>query len=76
MATPSESSYRSNPSPPSSYPLNSPIDRDKELPPMPQLLEEETPSDSGNEDGYHPGGSSNWMDIDSGTETDDTGEHP
>lgn len=54
------------------------INCDKELPPMPRVLMEE-PEDtvygqSGREDDYVRQRLSSWMDMDSGSESDDLGE--
>jgi hypothetical protein len=62
--------------------LNAPINCNKALPPMPRpSLEEEAPDDtaygdSGREDEFDRQSTRSWMDIDSGSDTDDTGEHP
>jgi hypothetical protein len=62
--------------------LNAPINCDKALPPMPRpSLEEEAPDDtaygdSGREDEFDRQSTRSWMDMDSGSDTDDTGEHP
>jgi len=66
----------------SPFTLNATINCDKELPPMPQpsLVEEEEPEDtvygdSGREDDFLRERTTSWMDMDSGSESDDTGEH-
>ena len=86
MATPCETSAdRDNPSnndndiPPSPFALNALINCDKELPPMPRPSLEEEPErtaygDSGREGDFHRESSISWMDMDSGSESDDTGE--
>jgi hypothetical protein len=58
--------------------LNAPINCNKELPPMPRSSTEEAPEDtvygdSGRED--HRQSTASWMDMDSGSESDDTGKH-
>jgi hypothetical protein len=61
------------------YVSNARINCDKELPPMPRLLMEEEPEDTvygqnGREEDYVRQRLSSWMDMDSGSESDDLGE--